>query len=520
MSPAPASGDGAGSEGVASTSGALDAFDLAAPAPSPPSEPRGVPALRATAPAGQRRVVVRAAGEPAFDDGTPLVLQSSGQAVGTPVDVRLLSGAAARASSVGFAFRVADEPEAVPSLSVAVDLRRLGLPLTGDLVSRLGLYARSDCESGACAPLRAIRSSIDSEAGVLTAELPPERSATSFVLSTEATGAAGDFSATPFSLVSDYQVGLSTGAAETRYEFGVPKAAAGPEPTVAITYSSVAADGMSASRNNQPGPVGVGWSLESGYISRHLLPCGFANARGERCVYRHDFTITLNGKTTRLVPEAPDPTSQLGPAPLPAGGKRYRLADDPNWRVERLPYEGDRPHPDGRDEYWVVTQPDGVRMRFGGEYEPGTGADQDSVFFTTAYSPEDSRADFCDADAKTATQLCDTAWQWNVDWVEDPNGNAASYFYSQEINHYRGLGDAREGEAYRRAYVRAGHLDRIEYTKRADGSREPNARVRLETARRCTGPCAGPADFPDTPLDLACDATGACDPKWSGTQLR
>jgi hypothetical protein len=55
-------------------------------------------------------------------------------------------------------------------------------------------------------------------------------------------------------------------------------------------------------------------------------------------------------------------------------------------------------------------------------------------------------------------------WRWNLDRIEDPNGNVAGYFHRLErtvlIN-----------------YVCAAQLERIEYTKHAGQNMLPHARV-------------------------------------------
>ncbi|MEN6478469.1 MAG: hypothetical protein ABFD20_02375, partial [Anaerolineales bacterium] len=61
---------------------------------------------------------------------------------------------------------------------------------------------------------------------------------TFYILGSGAAGPQGDFSATPFSFTSDYQVDLFTGAATTRYPIPVPPSAAGPAPQVELVYDS------------------------------------------------------------------------------------------------------------------------------------------------------------------------------------------------------------------------------------------------------------------------------------------
>lgn len=91
-------------------------------------------------------------------------------------------------------------------------------------------------------------------------------------------------------------------------------------------------------------------------------------------------------------------------------------------------------------------------------------------------------------------RVCNKAWQWNLDRIEDTDGNVVTFFYNQETNYY----NART--FLRRLYVRAGNPARIEYAKRAnDAGVLPTAQAEFLTQNRCTGACLWPADYPDTP---------------------
>jgi hypothetical protein len=101
--------------------------------------------------------------------------------------------------------------------------------------------------------------------------------------------------------------------------------------------------------------------------------------------------------------------------------------------------------------------------------------------------------------------------------VEDTNGNVVVYSYTQETNWYSSPRIPNSVHPYKLVqYVRGGYPAVIEYTRRAgDGSAAPTARVAFSTAPRCldpdtTGLCDWPADYPDTPADLACSGSGPC----------
>ncbi|RME50333.1 MAG: carbohydrate-binding protein, partial [Caldilineae bacterium] len=322
-------------------------------------------------------------------------------------------------------------------------------------------------------------------------ERPPAPDGVIFVLASSANGSQGDYSFTPLANVSDYQVSLATGAATTGYPIPAPPPKAGPAPAIGLAYNSGQVDGMHTHRNNQPGSVGIGWSLEMGAITRHLKTCGVSQAPGDLCVTGDNYSIVLNGISSRLVKES---------------GNLYRLQDDPHWQVEKLTSSNGN-HPDAQREYWQVTTPDGVKYRFGGEFVDENGADQNSVFYVTVYDTDPA---VC---GNYAYDLCNKAWRWNLDRIEDPNGNVVNYFYDQETNYYKARNDSRS--QFRKEYVRAGHVRRIEYTNRSGSAPAPHARVLFNMELRCTNPttstgCDWPSDFPDTPGDLACEASGAC----------
>ncbi len=315
-----------------------------------------------------------------------------------------------------------------------------------------------------------------------------------YVLATSGSGAQGSYESTPLANVRDYQVGLFTGAAETSYAIPMPPAPAGEAPEVVLRYDSGSVDGMHTHKNNQPGWVGIGWSLEPGYIVHHLKTCYVSVYRGgywytivDLCP-TDQFSIVLNGVASRLVLES---------------GNLYRLQSDPRWKVERLT-SSHSGHPDWYRHYWQVTTPDGVKYRFGGEFDPETGANQQSVFWTPVYHSNNPCGD--------SIKMCKRAWRWNLDRVEDPNGNVIRYYYQRETNWYSAQKYPYASSTYRREYVRGGWLERMEYGRRAGETGTPPARVLFEVEERCTpgSACTWPGDYPDTPGDLACTNTGNC----------
>ena len=164
----------------------------------------------------------------------------------------------------------------------------------------------------------------------------------------------------------------------------------------------------------------------------------------------------------------------------------------------------------------MVTTPDGTTYRFGGEFNPEENSQPyNSVFWTPVYYTNNP----CDDNLA----LCQKAWRWNLDRVEDPHGNLATYFYDRAFNYYGARGNPYAG-TYRRQYVRSGHLTRIEYGRRASESSTPPTRVIFETEARCENDCTWPSDYPDTPGDLSCTTGGYCNDHaptfWSKQRLK
>lgn len=303
-----------------------------------------------------------------------------------------------------------------------------------------------------------------------------------------AQSSSGDFSALPAPTLTDAQVGLFSGSAEISYPIPVPAAAAGPEPSVALVYSSASVDGMSMGTNNQAGPLGIGWSLAAGgSIQRGLKACSLPQAPGDRCMSGSPddvYTMNLGGKSSTLIR-------------IDTGGypKEFRLQSDPFWRIQL--HSGGSVNgsavstPDQFNEWWSVETPDGTLYTLGTQAE--------SVDWLPVYDTVNCSG--------VTYALCDRARQWNVDVVTDAFGNQMTYDYAQEFNWY----NARQiTTTYARKYVRASRIETITYGANPGLSKDPNARIVLNHEWRCGSTnafsdCgAFPAGFHDTPTDLWC----------------
>ncbi|MGA5437897.1 RHS repeat protein, partial [Streptomyces cellulosae] len=136
------------------------------------------------------------------------------------------------------------------------------------------LPARNDNDQATLAGvvnLPATTSTASTVAPVISA--PAARSATGMTanagtvllaVTAAASGAAGDFTASPLSPSASWSAGGSSGAFTWSYDLDTPEVAAGPGPDLSLSYSSQAVDGRTAATNNQANWVGDGWTLDVG----------------------------------------------------------------------------------------------------------------------------------------------------------------------------------------------------------------------------------------------------------------
>ena len=297
----------------------------------------------------------------------------------------------------------------------------------------------------------------------------------------------GTYVATPFANVADYQVSLFTGSFTTAYPIPVPPSPGGPAPSVALSYSSASVDGMRSDRNNQPGPIGTGWSLGAGgSITRHFnVTCTNGTTQiQDPCPLDNEYSLTLNGTGSRLVRDS---------------GNSYRLENDPMWRIARK--TTGTVDKESHGEFWVVTTPDGTKYEFG-----TTDESLDHVPVYTANQPGPSCAGHEDpAWQGSITHVCYKAWRWNLSKVTDTFGNQMTFHYNQELDWYR----VRTFSSVKGEVVRASHLEEIRYAF-VNGS--PRAKVFFNYEVRCKDPesvtnCDADNDLVDTPVDLACRAS-------------
>ena len=343
---------------------------------------------------------------------------------------------------------------------------------------------------------------------------PQQPTATSgpTVLATAAgtAGEQGDFKATKLSPSSTWNVNLNSGDFTWSYPMRVPPVPGAVTPELGISYSSGSIDGLTSNTNAQSSWVGDGFDLWPGFIERRYKACEdddapkdeWGNSPGDQCWGYDNATMQLNGHGGELVPD---------------GAGKWRLKNDDGTRVEQLNgNDTTTGNGDNDNEYWKVTATDGTAYYFGKHRLDNwaSGNPETNSTWTVPVFGDDA-TEPCHKDA-FKDSWCQQAWRWNLDYAVDSDGNAVTYYYDKEINHY-GRNLKPEDET---PYVRGGVLNRIEYGLRSDNlwAKAP-ARVVFNSKERCLDTdtnCdpskieTNPNLWPDVPYDLNCKSGTEC----------
>lgn len=325
-----------------------------------------------------------------------------------------------------------------------------------------------------------------------------------FAVTSSTSGSSGDFGQTPVTGLAAGSVGLQSGSAESSYPITVPPARFGPTPKVELGYSSASVDGFTPDKNTQSSEWGLGWNSDFGSITRSYKSCNLPNeAPGDLCwngATFNNYSITINGMTETLVP-------------INFAATEFRMEHDTGWKISMnlSPFLAgvDQTAAGQGAEFWV-TGPDGAVYRFGGITDPYFGQATGSTYSVPVYSP--NPGDPC---YNSPAHMCLEAWKWNLQWVQDPSGNAMRYAYAQNTNQY----NVRSGLAgsITMPYQPSGEIAEIAYgldTKVANQGSAFVGRVLFDHADRCVGfGCnvfSGQAAWPDTPWDLYCGSPTGC----------
>ncbi|MER6557539.1 polymorphic toxin-type HINT domain-containing protein [Streptomyces sp. NPDC001027] len=304
---------------------------------------------------------------------------------------------------------------------------------------------------------------------------------------------SGSYAATPLSASSSWESGGSSGSFTWSYDFTLPPAAAGPQPPLSLSYDSGSVDGRTATSNNQGTSVGEGFGIIESYIERSYGSCDDDGHDDvfDSCWKYDNARIVLNGKSSQLVKND--------------GDGLWRLENDDASKVTR---STGADNGDDNGEYWTVVTGDGTKYVFGQNKLDGADAQRtNSVSTVPVFGDDSGEPGYSGGDA-FADRSLDQAWRWNLDYVEDTRGNAATYWYAKETNYYK----KNKSETAKAAYTRGGYLSRIEYGLRKGAlfTDKPDAKVTFDYAERCTASdCSSltketSENWPDVPFDAIC----------------
>ncbi|WP_307798678.1 RHS repeat-associated core domain-containing protein [Streptomyces beijiangensis] len=310
------------------------------------------------------------------------------------------------------------------------------------------------------------------------------------------TKGAGDFKATPLAASSTWEAGGSSGSFTWSYPLSVPPAAAGPMPSLGLSYDSGSIDGRTANTNNQGSMVGEGLGMTESYIERKYGSCDDDGQtdKFDLCWKYENASIVLKGKASELVK---DDTKGI-----------WHLKDDDASKVT-VTTGADNGDDDG--EVWTVVTGEGTTYTFGLNKLPGAGTQRTNSVWTAPVFGDDEGETGYKKGTTFADRSEDQAWRWNLDMVQDIHGNASTYWYHADTNYYAKNGD----KDHLAEYTRGGYLEEIRYGQKADSlfTGTASGKVTFDYTERCTAAdCSsltkGTADnWPDVPFDAICAAT-------------
>lgn len=463
---------------------------------------------------------VRAAG-PLRRAGTSPVLLAAKTRVSLATVTVLPHDAAAKAGIDGVVFTVAQATAG----AVAVDYSAFAEAAGGGYGARLHLVSLPACALttpavAACRTQTPLASTNDAAAQIVSASLPSKSAAAStqtskapqvLAATASASSSNGSFAASSLAPSGSWTTTGGSGAFTWSYPILTPPPAAGSDvaPQVSLSYNSATVDGQVAITNNQSSWVGEGWDYQPGFVERTYQTCADDpdatpdSKTGDKCWAGQIVTMSLNGQNLSLVQD--DTTHQWS-----ARGNQTE-------KVERLTGSSNGAQ-DG--EYWKITAANGVQYFFGRNSLGYAGeSDTNSTLTEPVYGAHSG--DPCYNTAGFSSSSCTQAWRWNLDFVKDPHGNLAAYYYAPETNSYS-PGTATTATA---SYVRAANLTHIDYGLRDTGASTFTGtvpdQVQFTLSERCivtsTFTCdpslftdANASHWPDVPQDQACDQNAAC----------
>ncbi|MFG2950464.1 RHS repeat-associated core domain-containing protein [Streptomyces adustus] len=420
--------------------------------------------------------------------------------------------ATGRAGITGVLFTVGTQRPGTARLTV--DYSKFASAVGGNWATRLGLVKLPACAlttpaEAACRTTTPVKSTNDVSAQQVTARTAVARSSEPTVMAltagsgTTSPAGGGDFAATPLSPSSTWQAGESSGSFTWSYPLTLPPAPAGPVPPLALAYDSGSIDGRTANTNNQGSLVGEGFSMTESYISRQYGSCeddGQAD-KNDLCWKYDNASLVLNGVANELVKDDTTGTWRLKNDDASQVFHETGADNDDDGDTDK----------DGKGEYWRVVTGDGTTYTFGLNKLPGADTERTNSVWTVPVFGDDSGESGYSSGTGYSGRAKTQAWRWNIDLVQDVHGNAATYWYTKETNHYAKNGDKTDLASY----VRGGYPTEIRYGQRADAlfTGVTSAKVTFTYKERCTASSCDSltkdtaTNWPDVPFDSICSST-------------
>ncbi|MFF9755111.1 RHS repeat domain-containing protein [Streptomyces sp. NPDC014344] len=421
-----------------------------------------------------------------------------------------------RAGITGVLFTVGTKQRGTARLTV--DYSSFASAVGGNWSTRLGLVKLPVCalttpEKAECRTTTPVESTNDVSAQTVTARTSVASSSAPTVMalaaesSTASDAGGGDFSATPLAASSTWQAGESSGSFAWSYPLALPPAPAGPVPPLVLSYDSGSIDGRTANTNNQGSQVGEGFSLTESYIERKYGSCeddGQAD-KNDLCWKYENASLVLNGVANELVKD--DTTGKWRLKNDDASQVFHQVgADNGDDGDDIVSGKGD-----GKGEHWKVVTGDGTSYTFGLNKLPGAGTERTNSTWTVPVFGDDSGEPGYSSGTSYSGRAKTQAWRWNLDLVQDVHGNAATYWYAKESNHYAKNGD----KTALASYVRGGYTTEIRYGQRADSlfTGVTSVKVSFSHKERCTASSCESLtkdtanNWPDVPFDSICSSS-------------
>lgn len=394
-------------------------------------------------------------------------------------------------------------------------LRWVQMPVPADSSSKSIRTAKSEST-----PVATTSSTVASSKALVATPQASKSSTMLVAMSTPVSSSGtGSFSATSLTPSTSWQVSAQSGDFVWSYPMRTPPAAAGPTPSLALSYDSQSVDGETGSTNNQPSAVGEGWSTSGGgFIERSYVSCsqddgssGAVSSSGDLCWKTDNATISFAGHSGTLIK---DSTSGV-----------WKLQSDDASRIEHLVGSSQgcgASNGTYDDDCWRVTTTDGTQYYFGMNQLPGWAsgnATTNSAWTVPVYGNDSGEP--CHGTTFAASS-CTQAWRWNLDYVVDVHSNAEALYYDAETNKY-----AQNG-AGATSYIRGGQLDHIDYGMTSSSiyasnaasdkvlygydpygrcSDTSHANCTTETITSPAVAAANPSYYPDVPFDQFCNSS-------------